>query len=316
MGTQQNITNVVSGVTWNGQPANSPQIIRTIYVLSNEGVPAPTPAARTASAATQNPISVNTQTGEITVAPNAARGTYTVKTLLCLTGGSQSYLEKLWDLFSIQAAYADGTTDVNLHGAAPCVNQTTNILVDSTLIAQDDTFNTWINQTVSGSVATNDTFPTGSIFSIQSDVAHGKLTFKADGSFTYKPKNHFKGSDAFKYELCEPAPKSSICTTGNVTLNIGTVKMSQRPLVLTASKAITTVNAPVRLNAKGGSVHAIPVFTAVSSIGADCKITGSGSTRTLKVTGTIGATCAVTATKQGNKRYEPVTSDSVTVTLQ
>ena len=316
MGNQQNITNVTSGVSWNGQPANSPQFVRTIYVLSNEGVPLPTPAARTAFAATQNPISVNTTAGEITVAPNAPRGTYAVKTLLCLTAAKQSRLEKLWDLLSIKPAFADGTTDVNLQGAAPCVNQTTNILVDSTLIAQDDTFNTWINQSVSGSVATNDTDPTGSIFSVASEVAHGKLTFKADGSFTYKPKSHYKGSDAFKYGLCEPAPKSSICTSANVTLNIGTVKMTQRALVLTAGHETTSATTPVRLIAKGGSVNAVPTFTAVSSAGANCKITGSGSTRELHVSGVAGGSCSVTAVKQGNKRYEPVTSNAVTVTLQ
>jgi len=239
-----------------------------------------------------------------------------VKTLLCLSNQNQSTLERLFDFLPIKAAFADTSTTVNLEGSGPCVNETTNVLVDSTLVAQNDTVNTWIHLPVSASVALNDAYPTGSVFSLKTTVAHGKLIFNEDGSFTYSPKGLFKGVDGFTYGLCEPDPKSTVCATAAVTLNVGTVKLAQHVLNLTASRTTTSVNLPVKLVAKGGDVSAIPAFNAVSSAGAYCKIRGSGSLRTLRIRGETGATCTVTATKRGNKEFEPVTSNSVTVTLQ
>lgn len=314
-GTQQNVTNVTSGVTWNGQSVNSPQFTRKIYVLSNEGVSTPLDG-RTASAVIQNPISVNTQTGDILGAPEATPGTYKVKTLLCVNASSQSLLNRLWELMSIRAAFAGASTDVNLQGAAPCLNQTTNVLVSSAVIARDYTFNTWLNKPVVGSVAVNDTFPVGSKFSVLTNTKYGKLKFRTDGSFRYKPKRRFKGVDAFTYTLCEPAPRSNVCAIGNVTLNVGTVKLAQKPLLLSASTSATPANSPVELKSKGGSVPVIPTFTAVSTAGADCRIKGSGSTRELQISGVSGSSCTIMAVKEGNVKFEAVTSNSVTVTLQ
>jgi hypothetical protein len=179
-GKPQNLTNVMDNVSWNGQPANNSQFQQVVYVLSNGDMTLPVASVRTANVATAetttSPVSVNTQTGAITLAANAAPGTYTVKTLLCLMVKNPSSLGKLWELLPVSAAFADASTAVVLHGAAPCVNQTTNVLVDSTLIAQDDTFNTWINLPLTGSAATNDTYPVGALFSVLTDVTSGKLT--------------------------------------------------------------------------------------------------------------------------------------------
>lgn len=313
-GVQQNVTNVTSGISWNGQPASDPQFMKQIYVISN--LATSTQGTTVTAGENQNPVSVNTQTGEISVAPRAVPATYTVKTLLCLSLKAQSSLEKLKKLLPIDAAFADASTDVNLHGPMPCVNQTTYVLVDSTLIAQDETLSTWINMNLTGSVATNDTYPVGAAFSLVSNVQHGKLRFFENGLFRYNPKDNFRGVDAFSYSLCEPAPKSSLCSIASVTLNVGTVKLTQKPLVLSAGRTSTTENRPVRLYEKGGSTHSEAVFTAVSSKGANCRITGSGSTRLLRILGTSGMYCTATATKRGNKVYEPIASNAVTVTLQ
>lgn len=170
--------------------------------------------------------------------------------------------------------------------------------------------------TVAGSVAANDQVPAGAGYRLINDVKKGTLTFSSDGSFSYRPRKNFRGVDGFSYTLCPQNSATQPCSNTTVTLNIGTVKLKQRPLALTATRATTTGKIQVRLRAKGGSVSAIPAFRAVPKNGARCRHTGSGSSRWLRIIGGSGASCTMTATKKGSTIYVPVTSDPVTVTLE
>lgn len=313
-GVSQNVTNLTAGVSWNGKPANDAQFQKQIHILSN--IYAPNQTSGATGSDNQSPITVNSETGEVSVAPRATPGTYTIKTLMCLSMKSQSSMDLIKKMIPISSAFSDSSVAVNLYGPTPCVNQITYIMVDSTPIAQDDAFSTWVNMNLRDSVAKNDVYPVGAIFSLINDVHFGKLRFLKNGEFRYNPKARFRGVDTFTYSLCEPAPRSSICSIATVSLNVGTVKLTQKALLLSASKTEAQSNGPIVLHVKGGSTHSKPVFTVLPSKGANCRITGSASTRLLRIFGTTGMNCTVTASKSGNKVYDSIVSNAVTVTLK
>jgi uncharacterized protein YjiK len=86
-------------------------------------------------------------------------------------------------------------------------------------------------------------------------------------------------------------------------------KASQEALAVTAAPNPVAYGNTAALSASGGSTNGTVTFSAGSSTG--CSVAGS----TLSVTDPSG-TCAVTATMAGNNDYNPVTSTSLTVTLQ
>jgi hypothetical protein len=182
------------------------------------------------------------------------------------------------------------------------------------LQTRDDTINTWISKAINGNVASNDTFPSGAIFSLATDVGHGRLALMSDGAFSYVPMKKFKGMDSFTYNVCEAA--TSNCSTSTSTINVGIYKLAQHVLALSVSKWEIPPRAWVTLSARGGDVKTPPTFRVVASEGARCVIRGRRANRRLRVTGSSGASCSVTATKPGNKIFDAVTSDTVTVTLR
>ncbi|MEY4684904.1 MAG: hypothetical protein RLZ25_1363 [Pseudomonadota bacterium] len=78
----------------------------------------------------------------------------------------------------------------------------------------------------------------------------------------------------------------------------------------------TIVNGSVRLLARGGDVRRPPRFTAVSKNGAKCFIHGAGYSRRMKLRGSVGGSCSVTASNSGNKIFDSVTSNTVTVNIR
>jgi hypothetical protein len=217
---------------------------------------------------------------------------------------------------AVKSAFADVKMDVNLVGSAPCVVKNIAVLVDSRLYTQNETINTWINWTVHGNVSTNDTVPPGTVYSVSKSVDHGALSFVKDGTFTYKPKRNYKGVDNFIYQACELSPNGEVCSQSTVTLNVGTQKLAQHVLTLTATPDATVPNGSVRLLARGGNVKRSSRFSAVAKDGAKCFISGSGNSRRMQLRGSVGASCTVTASNSGNKIFDSVTSNTVIVNIR
>ena len=47
-----------------------------------------------------------------------------------------------------------------------------------------------------------------------------QLTVNADGSFSYTPPPGVASPVTFSYQVCLPAPNTTVCTTATVTLNV------------------------------------------------------------------------------------------------
>ena len=69
-------------------------------------------------------------------------------------------------------------------------------------VAIDDAVVTTAGASVSGSVATNDTVPSGSTFELVVAPSHGTVVVDTDGAFTYVPSPGFVGDDTFGYRVC------------------------------------------------------------------------------------------------------------------
>jgi VCBS repeat-containing protein len=57
------------------------------------------------------------------------------------------------------------------------------------------------------------------IANLATDVSNGTLTLNPDGSFTYKPKADFNGTDSFTYEVCDNGDPA-LCDTATVTMSV------------------------------------------------------------------------------------------------
>ena len=85
--------------------------------------------------------------------------------------------------------------------------------------ANNDNFSTQVGVPLANSVASNDNVPPGSAFEISGTPPAG-LLFNADGSFVYTPPLGTQGAVTFAYQVCLPAPNTTVCTTATVTLNV------------------------------------------------------------------------------------------------
>ncbi|WP_431157951.1 Ig-like domain-containing protein, partial [Winogradskyella poriferorum] len=74
--------------------------------------------------------------------------------------------------------------------------------------------------TFSGDLHTGNNVPLGSTYSIVTppSPAGQSFTFNTDGTYTYVPSPEFTGDVTFEYEVCLPAPNTSVCDTANVTI--------------------------------------------------------------------------------------------------
>lgn len=83
--------------------------------------------------------------------------------------------------------------------------------------AVDDEFTVKANEVLSTTVASNDVNVNGGVFEATSKPAHGKLDFKADGSFTYTPDKDYEGPDTFSYKVTVNGKASD---TANVKITV------------------------------------------------------------------------------------------------
>lgn len=318
-----NVLNVTAGVTWKGLPASSKQYQRIISIIDSTHGPAAIAASSSSEADLSTYVQIDTTTGNVSVQPNTPAGVYEYQSLLCLKSKDLSAMETFFQLFGIKSAFADSAVDVTLSGSAPCVYKTISILVDATVDAVDDNFNAKSNEGFKGTLASNDAYTAGSIFALSDPATKGKVVIDESGSFRFRPKQRFKGVDNFSYKLCRAAPNQSECDTAKATLYVGINKIAQQPLSLRASATVIKQNRTVTLVMKkygtdgNGDKRSIgsPTFQVTATGGATCRIKGKGRMRTLRIKGPAAASCTVTASKQGNKQFSPVTSNSVTVAL-
>ena len=76
--------------------------------------------------------------------------------------------------------------------------------VGPTVIAVADVNATGVDTPASGSLATNDTVPAGSTYSLATGPSDGTVVVKTDGTYTYTPSPGFVGTDSFTYRVCAP----------------------------------------------------------------------------------------------------------------
>ena len=105
--------------------------------------------------------------------------------------------------------------------AAPtnCDSATATLVI--TPSPQPDTVTVAAGGSVTGNVGGNDQVPTGAQFSVSGATPAG-LQFNPDGSFTYAPPAATVGPVSFNYQVCLPAPDSTLCGATSVTLTIST----------------------------------------------------------------------------------------------
>lgn len=77
-----------------------------------------------------------------------------------------------------------------------------------------------LDQEYNGTV-NNGSAPSGSTYSLVSgpSPAGQAFTFNADGSYSYTPSSGYLGNVTFDYEVCLPAPNSTICDTATVNID-------------------------------------------------------------------------------------------------
>jgi len=86
--------------------------------------------------------------------------------------------------------------------------------------AEDDSLRIKLDREGNGDIAANDLVPSGSTYTLTSGTSNGTLTFNPDGTFNYVPNPGFTGNDTFEYEVCLPAPNTSVCDTGTAIIVI------------------------------------------------------------------------------------------------
>jgi hypothetical protein len=140
------------------------------------------------------------------------------------------------------------------------------IAVTSPLVANNDSYNTDINTTLSvpaPGVQANDFSIYGGSFTsvLLSSTSHGSLTFHSDGSFTYVPNKGYTSTDTFTYDHVQKS----------VTSNVATVTISVNPKTLYVTN--TGDSGP------GSLRQALTIAASSNSPGADTilfDIAGSG----------------------------------------
>ena len=181
--------------------------------------------------------------------------------------------------------------------------------------AVDGATSTPMNTPVSGTVATQGTFPPGASFSLNSNAGHGTVVFNADGTYTYTPADNFSGVDSFTYKVCLPSPNESVCDTATVSITVSGGKANQKPLTVKASRSSIRCGRPVLLSAKGGSGKGGLRYKVKASGQTSCRIIKSGANAYLKIYGKAGS-CLVTVTKAADKTHNSITSETIEVKLK
>ena len=148
------------------------------------------------------------------------------------------------DAFTYRAN--DGTNDsdaatvtiaVGAHNDAPvAVGEAYSVAEDGTLTIS-----------AAGGVLANDTDADGNALTalLEDDVRHGTLKLSADGSFTYRPKRNFSGTDSFAYRASDGSASGNPATVSIIVTAVDDV-----PVAVNDSYSVTengTLNRPAGL---------------------------------------------------------------------
>ncbi len=87
-----------------------------------------------------------------------------------------------------------------------------------------DSATTQAGESVGGSVSGNDIAPSGALYTLQSPASHGTASLNATGDYTYSPASGYQGNDSFSYQVCLPAPDTTVCATALVSVAITPAK--------------------------------------------------------------------------------------------
>ncbi len=130
--------------------------------------------------------------------------------------------------------------------AAPsnCDIAAVQVLVSPTAVA--DSVALRAGESLTESVATNDSIAVGSVFTLLSQPTQGVLTFAADGGYTYTANPGTTSNDSFDYQVCLPAPNSGVCSTATATFVIAanTVDAVDDPFTAPAISPVTGGSTP------------------------------------------------------------------------
>ena len=155
---------------------------------------------------------------------NAVSPPLPASVVLTLVGAPAGYTINADGTLGVASTVTSGTTTLTYQiceAAAPTNCDTASVTVIVSPSPQNDAFSVQAGQTLSNSVADNDSLPAGSIFTVQGTPPAG-LTFNGDGAFTYTPPTGTPSPVNFTYQACLPAPNVALCGTASVTINIGT----------------------------------------------------------------------------------------------
>lgn len=175
----------------------------------------PTPVSALTGGSTPSVLGNDTLNG-VVVTPGTVTAT--------LQAGVAGFtLDASTGVITVAAGVPAGATALSYQlceNAVPANCSTANVQVLVSPPAQPDTFNVQSGQSFSGSVGSNDAPPTGAVFAALTQPTVGTLVFNDDGTFTYTSPAGSTGSTSFNYQVCLPAPNSTVCASTTATLVI------------------------------------------------------------------------------------------------
>ncbi|WP_084738894.1 MULTISPECIES: Ig-like domain-containing protein [Stenotrophomonas] len=175
----------------------------------------PTPVSALTGGSTPSVLGNDTLNG-VVVTPGTVTAT--------LQGGVAGFtLDASTGVIAVVAGVPAGATALTYQlceNAVPANCSTANVQVLVSPPAQPDTFNVQSGQSFSGNVGSNDAPPTGAVFAALTQPTVGTLVFNDDGTFSYTSPAGSTGSTSFNYQVCLPAPNSTVCASTTATLVI------------------------------------------------------------------------------------------------
>jgi hypothetical protein len=127
-----------------------------------------------------------------------------------------------------------------------------------------------------GSVVLNDSIPTDAAITALTQPASGTLVFAPDGSFNFTPAASFSGTLTFDYQVCHPAPNTSVCSVQTATLTFTAASFSSPPTASPPAGATTSSQVIERAAVDTAPTLPATAPPAQSGIASACLETSSG----------------------------------------
>lgn len=236
--------------------------------------------------------------------------------VLSLVGAPGGFTLNPDGTISVGSGVGSGPTTITYQiceAAAPSNCDTASVTVVVTPAPQNDAFAVQAGQTLANTVAANDNTPTGAVFTLQATAPTG-MTFNPDGTFTYIPATGVTGPVSVAYQVCLPAPDSSLCGRAILTININNGLLVAGDDTLTGIAPGTTSSGSVLANDSLNGVSppaAADVLLSLVGAPAGFSITPAGTITVASGT-TSGAT---TITYQICEAAAPGNCDTASVTV-